>query len=202
MGGLVQRLERQPTAGVLDRAHVAAASPEHLGEAIEDGSQLARERCRLERLPVVERSAVAQAEAREKRSALQGRCLLELREVVAGREPAELVDVDEDTVPLERDRVARDGEPALAECRAQRRERSPQRRARSVGRVLGPQKLGQDVASVPALLDREIREQGGRLARVDRERNAVAERLRRAEERQPQRRVAHSPILDVTRRKA
>ncbi len=191
MGRLVQRLERQPAAGVLDRAHVAPARTEPLGEAVEHGPELARERSRLQRLPVVERRAVTEPEAREEDAALQRRGLLELREVSPTREPPELVDVEEDAVPLERDRVARDSEPAAAERRAQRRERPPQRRAGPIGRVLGPQELRQDVATVPARLDREVREQRGRLPRVDGQRNTVAERLRRAEERQPQRRVAH-----------
>ena len=191
MGCLVQRLERQPAPGVLDRAHVAPARTEPFGETIEHRPQLARERSRLQRLPVVERRAVAEPEAGEEDVALQRRGLLELREVSPTREPPELVDVEQDAVPLERDRIARDGEPASAERRAQRRKRPPQRRARAVGCVLGPQELGEHVAAVAALLDREVGEQRGRLARVDGQRNAVAERLRRAEERQPQRRVAH-----------
>ena len=192
MGRLVQRVEREPAAGVLDRAHVAPARAEPLGEPIEDRPELARERPRLERLPVVERSAVAEPEAGEEDAAVQRRGLLELGEVSRRREPPELVDVEQDAVPLERDRVARDGEPAAAERRAQRRERPAQRRARAVGRVLGPEELGERVAAVAAPLDREVGEQRGRLARVDRERHTVAERLRRAEERQPQRRVAHA----------
>ena len=191
MRRLVQRLERQPAAGVLDRADVAPAGAEPLGEPVEDAPQLARERSGLQRLPVVERSAVAEPEARKEDAALQGRGLLELGQVFAAREPAKLVDVEENALPLERDRVACDGEPAAAERRAQRRERPPQRRAGPVGRVLRPQELRQHVAPVPSLLHREIGEERGCLARVDRQRNAVAERLRRPQERQPQRRVAH-----------
>ena len=173
---LVERIEREPAAGVLDRARMAPARAEALGEPVEDGAELARERPRLERLPVVERSAVAEPEAGEEGAALQRRGLLELGEVVAAREPAELVDVERHAVPLERDRVARDGEPAAAERRAERRERPPQRRAGAVGRVLRPQELRERVAAVPAPLDREIGEQRGRLARVDRR----AARRRRA----------------------
>ena len=189
--GLVERIECEPAARVLDRARMAAPRAEALGEAVEHGTELARERARLQRLPVVERRAVAQAEAGEEGSSLQRRGLLEVGEVVSAGQPAEVVDVERHAVPLQGDRIACDGEPAAVERRAERRERPPQRRAGAVGRVFRPQELGERVATVASGLHSEVREQRRRLARVDLQRRAVAERLRRAEERQPQRRVAH-----------
>ena len=109
----------------------------------------------------------------------------EIAELVARREPVELVDIE--LPALERDGVPRDGDPAAAERRAQRRERPAQRRARAIGRVVGPQELRERVAIVDAALDGEIREQRRRLARVHRERDAVGKHDRWPEELETQR---------------
>ena len=129
--GLVQRVEGEPPARVLDRAQRVAAGSAAVGEPVEDASELPCERCGTERLPVVEDGAVAQPEAGEERAAVQRRRLLEIRELGARREAVKLPEIELRT--LERDRVPRDRHPAAAERRAQRRERPPQRRARGSG---------------------------------------------------------------------
>ena len=70
-------------------------APSALGEPVEDAAELARERPRLERLPVVERSAVAEPEAGEerRRGAARAACSSSARSSPR-REPAELVDVE------------------------------------------------------------------------------------------------------------
>ena len=199
--GLVERIEREPASRVLDRAHARSRSRRSRRRAGR-GRHRARARATPRETTASRRRRRCPA-ARSRRGTVRGEALPPLRDrasFVARGEAVELRDVH--LAAFERDGVPRHRHPDAAERRTQRRESPAKRCARAVGRVLRPEETREGVAIVDAALDREIREQRGRLARVDRERNAVAERLRRAEERQPQGRVATRAILDVTARKA
>src|SRR5262249_4928567 len=63
---LVDRVEREPAAGVLDRGRPLAAGRALVGGLVENRRELPGERSRGERLPAVECGAVAKAEAGEK----------------------------------------------------------------------------------------------------------------------------------------
>ena len=191
--GLVERVEHEPPSRVLDRAHPVAGRRAEVGEPVEDGSQLPAERGAPEGLPIVERAAVPQPEAGEEGPAVESRRPFEHREVVAHREPPELVEVEAHISGLERDGVAGDRHPAAAERRAQRRERPPQRGAAAVGRMVRPQELRERVAIVDAALHGQVREQRRRLARVHRQRDAVREHHGWAENIDRKGRGGHSP---------
>ena len=187
----VQRVEGEAPLGVLECTRPLAARRVDIGEPVEQHGEVACERARVERLPVVERGAVAEPEAGHEGAAVQGGGLRERRRVIGGGEPPELRDVEPEAAPVEGHRVAVGGEPPLAERRAEGREGAAERRAGALGRVLGPEQRGQRVAAVRAALHRQIGQQRRRLPGVDRERAVPDRRHGRAEEREPQLTVAH-----------
>ena len=130
--GLVERVEREPAPRVpIARAWLPRAARSSARRS-RTGTELARERARLELLPVVERSAVAKAEPCEEGASLQRRGLLEVGEIVCRRRACGTRRRRGHVVPLERDGVACDGEPAAVERRAERRSvRRSAARARS-----------------------------------------------------------------------
>jgi hypothetical protein len=192
MRGLVERIEREPPPRVLDRPHSVGA----VGEAIEDRAELARQRRGAKRLPVVENGAIPQPEAGEEDTAVKRGRAFEIRKLLARSEPLELADVD--LAALERNGIPRNLDPPAAERRAQRRERAAERCTRAIGRVVRPQQFCERVAIVDASLDREIREQRGRLARIHRQGRAVGKHDRRTEHADGERHGASLLGLSVT----
>ena len=188
-GRLVERLEVDPAARVADRRRVVARGGLEVGEPVQRGRQLAAQAVGLQPLPVVEGRAVAQPEALEEVAAAQGDGPLELRaRGVARGQRAEAADVEVERRRVRQgDAVPRRLQVLVADGLAQGRERPAQRPARVGGVVVGPQQLGQGVAGVGALGQREVGEQCRRLAGVERHRRAVAHHAGRAEQRDGQR---------------
>ena len=152
-----------------------------------------------ELLPVVERGAVAEAEAGEERATVERGGLLERLEAARaglvrgvpvalrrGDEATQLVDVEPDPGARERDGVPPDLEPARAERRLQRRERAAQGGPRAVGVGLRPEQPGERVTTGGAPGEGEVGEKRRRLARVDVERPTVDLDQRWAEKRDAQ----------------
>jgi hypothetical protein len=180
VGGLVQRVELEHPPRVADPVAVLAGRLGGVGQARERGGQLALERARLRALPVVVAGRVTQPEALHELAAEQ---LRRAREVALGRQRAEAVHVDVDAAVPHQPHAVTPGLDRLgADRAAQRGQRPPQRAARVLRVVLGPQQLGQRVARARAVDEREVRQQRERLARVERDRLPVALDARRAEQ--------------------
>ncbi len=134
---LVQRVELEPAPRHREVAR-------RLDQARQHQRQLAPQPVGLGALPVLERGRVAQPEALEEVAAEHGR-----RVAPPAPRPRRPGSVDIDPQPgaaHERDAVARRVDEVGADRGAQRRQRPPQRPARVLGVVLGPQQLGQHVA--------------------------------------------------------
>ena len=200
VGRLVERIEREPAPRTRDRLRRVARGSEGAREPVEHRGELPVHLVARELLPVVERGAVAEAEAGEERAAVERGGLLERLEAagaglvrgvpVALRrrdEPTQLVDVEPDPRPRERDRVPPDLDEPGAERRLERRERPAEGGTRAVGVGLRPEQPGERVASRGAPGEGEVGEQRGRLARVDVERPAVDLDQRWAEKRDAER---------------
>jgi hypothetical protein len=205
VGGLVQRVQRQPALGVGDRR--LPAPPDGLGvdQPLQRARPLPAQRVGLGELPVLELRGVPQGEAGEEVAAVQrdrlgerlgalgaGPFRLVAVRVAARHQGAEAPDVQ---LHARRDQLqpaAVRGDPGgAAEGVVQRGERAPQRGAR-VGVVrLRPQQRGQLVAPVAAAAARQVGEQRDRLAGVDPQRRAAHLHARRPEQRQPQ--CSHVP---------
>ena len=100
---------------------------------------------------------------------------------------AERRDVEVDVIALEHDLAPVYSEPRTAKARPQDAE-GPAQRAASVLRLrFRPQELGQRLACDGPIHDRDVREQGDRLAGVHNDRPTIGLDLRRAEEGDPQR---------------
>ena len=196
VGRLVERVEGEPATRTRDRLRGVARGSEGAREPVEHRGELPVHLVARELLPVVERGAVAEAEAGEERATVERGGLLERLEaagaglvrrvaVALGRrdEPAQLVDVEPDPRPRERDGIPPDLDEARVERRLERRERAAEGGTRTVGVGLGPEEPGERVASGRAPGEGEVGEQRGRLARVDVERPAVDLDQRWAEER-------------------
>ena len=69
MGRLVQRVEREPAAGVADRVDVLAACHQQPDQTAERRAELARQRVGLVHVPGLELAAVAQRETLEQLAA-------------------------------------------------------------------------------------------------------------------------------------
>ena len=80
------------------------------------------------------------------------------------------------------DRVAIDNQMRRVQGRTERGERPAQGRARMFVVVFRPQQRGQRLAGVAATGNRQVGQQGGRLARVNRDRRTVARDAGRAQE--------------------
>ena len=193
---LVERIESEPAARTRDRLRRVARGSEGAREPVEHRRELPVHLVTCELLPVVERGAVAEAEAGEERATVERGRLLEWLEAARARlvrrvpvalgrrdEPTQLVDVEPDPRPRERDGVPPDLDETRVERRLERRERPAEGGTRAVGVGLGPEKAGERVASRGATGEGEVGEQRGRLARVDVERPAVDLDQRWAEKR-------------------
>ncbi len=180
VSGLVQRVEVEPAAGVRERGRPVARRLARLHEPAEHRGELASQPVRLAALPVLERGRVPEAEALEEVAPEHGGGLLER---IRGRERAEAVDVDRQRgaahqrhpLPGRLDRVGPDRP-------SQRRERAPERAARMLGVVVGPQQLGEDVTRARTVGEREVGEQRERLAGIERDGRSVAPHLRRPQQ--------------------
>ena len=149
---LVQRIERKPAPRTRDRLRRVARGSEGTCEPVEDRRELPVHLVTRELLPVVERGAVAEAEAGEERAAVERGRLLERLEAAGARlvrgvpvalrrrdEPTQLLDVEPDPRPRERDGIPPDLDEPGAEGRLERRERAAEGGTRAVGVGLGPE---------------------------------------------------------------
>ena len=189
---LVQRVELEPAARVLERLTHVTARSEPPGEAVEHRAELAHDPPRLQRLPVVEGDAVAKTEAGEQLPAIEPSCLGQRLGLLLRGEGSEAGDVELHAGRVERHRLAEDDDVVAAQSTAQGRKRSAQGGARAVGLGLRPEEGGERVAAVRPALEREEGEQCDRLPRVHGERRPVDLDDGRAEQVEPQR---HQAIL-------
>ena len=178
MRRLVQVIQRQSTLRVWDRLAGPVGGAQLGNQPVECGLELGSQLPRGCAVPVVPRDAVAQAEAGQQLAAVQRdrpfqRSDRRFAPSSGGHQPPEPSHVDAFRIRLERDRRAIDGQPALAQPAAQRRERAAQRRAAAVGIGVRPEQFDQQIATVGAAHHGQIREQRGGLASVDPERLTV-----------------------------
>ncbi len=185
MGRLVQRIEPETAPRVVDGPVVGAGAGVGVHEAVEQLGEFALEPFRLRELPILEARSVADGEPLEEFPAVQvGGALVALQApptrlrrgvFVLGwwdAEAVELLDVDPGLVRLERDRLALESEPAVAEPVVQDGERPAQRAARPC-LVAGRPEQSREMLAGPGPGDGNVREDRGRLARVDRQGLAV-----------------------------
>ena len=183
VGGLVQRVERQPLLGPGHGLVPPAGRHERIDEPVERRRPLAADALGGQLQPVVEGRARADREPGEQVAAVQiggGR-----ERVGAGRrvggDAAELGQVEPAAGECEGDRAAVDVEEAAAQGGAQGRERPPQGRPRAVDVELRPEQRRHHLAALRMPGDGQVGEHGRGLARVDLERPAVDFHDRRAE---------------------
>ena len=199
---LVQRVEREPALRVADRAAVLAALRQRPHQP-RRARRRARAAARRPRARTRRRSPGCRAR-RSPRAARRGRP--RRRRASSSASPAasarNAAHVDVEAVAVaQRDAVAGGVDPLLADRLAQRRQRPPQRPARVLGILVGPQQLAQRLARARPLGQREVREQRRRLARVERHRLAVAANPRRTQQRDLQRR-RHGATVTIPGRSA
>ena len=197
MGRLLERVERQPPAGMRDRGIRLSGRLERRHEPVEGALELRSQLSGGVALPVVEADAVAEPEAGEQVVAVErhggGERGDRARAVAGtGHEPAEPADVDRIRLGVEPHRRAADRDPALPEGRAQRGERAPERRASAIGIRVRPQQIDEQVAALRAGPDGQVGEQRHGLARVHPQRLAVHLDLRSPQHVDAER---HSPSM-------
>ena len=173
VGGLVERIERQPLLGPGDGLVGAARRGERADEPVERRRPLLADALAGELLPVVERGGRANCEPREQVAAVQvdgaaegpaapaaGSAAVRRNSARSNQAPSRSSAID---APVGRD------EP-VAERGAQRRERPSQRRPRAVDVELGPEQRRHHLPALGVPGYRQVGQHRGRLARVDVER--------------------------------
>src|SRR5438874_10026352 len=177
--GLVQRVDREPALRVVDgRSEIALA----LGARREAGERIAilrAERVALGGLPVVELRAVAEGEALEEVAAIQTDRVVEASLTYRA---AELGHIDGEVPAVQIDRVTVALEPAIAECRAEHRERPAERAAGLLVVGIRPEQCREGRPSLWLGRYRKIGEERRRLPGVGLDRGAADLDARRTEQ--------------------
>jgi hypothetical protein len=157
MRGLVQRVQSEPPASVLDRLVVRAPLDQQPDQAPERHGELPLQRVGLVDVPGLELRAVAQEEALEQLAAEELHCLGELAVGRLGRrERAEAVRVDGEPRALaQRHAVGGGVDPLLTDPLPHRGQRAPQLATGVVGRLPGPQQHAERFARPRAPHQRE-----------------------------------------------
>ena len=188
MRRFVERIEREPPAGIRDCAYRVALL---MGEPLERAPELLPERLGLGRLPLVELHAVAEGEAREEVRAVD---VHRLGETARGEKRAKALHVAVDPVAIERHAQPIGRDVLAAERGPERRERPAQCAARPLVIRVRPEQPGEPVAPLGVAGYGEVRKERDRLARVGLDRLSVALDTRRAEEEHAQARLGrHGP---------
>ena len=175
MSRLVQRLDPRPALGMRKCPVVLTPLGVDFDQSSQYRAEFAAQAVRLPELPMVELRAVAEREPLEKvRGEEIGRLAQALGRRAFRRERAKAGDVELETgASPQGNCVARGFDPFLADRAAQARERAAQGSSRPIGLESRPQKLAEGVAGEAPLGEREIREQGEGLARVEAHRLAA-----------------------------
>ena len=199
MRGFVQRIQGQPTPGVIDGLLDLGARHQGPHQTLERTRKLAPQPLRLEELPLVEGGAVAQREpghevTPKERGGLLERCHALGTDVVAvvpmaAAAPLQLgeaLDVDPDVVALQGDRRSPCRQPPPTQRLLEHRQSAPQRSPGPFLVVLGPQEPRERIASLRPSRDREVDEQRRGLASVDLDGSSVGLDLRRSQHGEPE----------------
>ena len=179
MRGLMKSVEGEAASCSRDRLWVLAPDYEHIDETVEHGCDLPAQLIAGQPLPVVELDGVAKPEPGEEWTAVEGNggaewvdaAVARLCHPVAvrralGRQPAQLGDVEDNPVHVEREKIAVGLEPAAAERRPERRECASQCGPRPLGVGLRPEQRRHCVAPHRATGDGEVGEESRGFARV------------------------------------
>ncbi len=208
--GFVERVERHEAPGGGDPVTRPALRRFERHQPSERDAQLAAERLGLERLPLVPRRAVPEAEALEEVATMDvdgdrqplsaGRTCVRRRVRVrrVSDERPKVGDVEPDVlragIAAKLDLSPVHPEPPAAERGPQHAQRAPERSASVIRVRLRPEQLGQRLARDRPADDGDVGEQRDRLARVHGDRPPVRDDLWRAKKDHPERQAISSLV--------
>ncbi len=181
MGGFVQGVEGEPTAGMFNRRFVFFAVGFGGDDAFEHGGELFAEGFGLEELPFVKAGTVAQGKAVEKVAAIEFAGAVQGGVIRPGGEGAKFQDVHIHLVRRESDGLAFNFQHVLAERGVERGEGAAER-GTGAGRIgVGIKEGCQLVALVCGAGQDEVGSERNGFAGVEGKRSAVFFEPRRAE---------------------
>jgi hypothetical protein len=182
MAEFVKRVELHATAGSLDGTRGVACVGPSRRQAVEHRGNRALDANGSARLPVVERRAVTNCEASQKRAAGESGGRLEIGRPDRTRQPLELHEVDARGRRIQRDLCPADLETGRTDGRPQRRQRAAQRAPGGLVVPVRPEHRGELVSCERSGLGRDEGDDRQRLARIDDDRLTRHHDLERAEQ--------------------